>query len=100
MKRNVMNDRRWMDGWPLVYDAVIQKKRRRRSLQRKEEENVSLRFPFSYLHTHTLSLLLSEENEKEKEREGEKQKLSSPLEINQLDFFSHFFSSSLLYIYN
>ena len=41
-RRNVMNDRRWMDGWPLVYDAVTQKSIR---TEEEEEENVSLCFP-------------------------------------------------------
>ncbi len=99
MKRNVMNDRRWMDGWPLVYDAVIQKKEEEGAYKEKKKK-MFLFVSLSLTYIHSLSLLLSEENEKEKEREGEKQKLSSPLEINQLDFFSHFFSSSLLYIYN
>lgn len=45
MRRNVMNDRRWMDGWPLVYDAVTQEEEeegKKEAYKRKGEENVSL----------------------------------------------------------
>lgn len=83
----------------MVYDAVTQKKRKKEGLRRrKEEENVSLRFPFAYSYILFLPLVRCQKKKKkkkksERESEGEKQKLSFPLETNQLDFFSHFFCS-------
>ena len=68
-----MTEGEWMgDRWSMML-SIIKKK------EEKEEEE--------------------EERREKRERKREKQKLSSPLETNQLDFFSHFFASSLLHIY-
>ncbi len=93
-----MNDRRWMDGWPLVYDAVTQKKTKKKKKKKKELTKKRRRKCFSSFPFLSLFHLLSEENENEREREKEKSK-SYPLHLKQINLISSliFFSSSLLY---
>jgi hypothetical protein len=82
----------------LVYDAVTQEKKEEAYKEKKKKMFLFISLVFSL----SLSFFNCQKKKtrtigREGEREGEKQKLSSPLETNQLDFFSHFFSSSLLY---
>ena len=91
MKRNVMNDRRWMDRWPLVYDAVTQK-----NFERKEEKRTFLFARPSLSLSLSLSLSVrSERRRRERERKA-KVILSFFLslylkQINLISSFFHFF---------
>jgi len=79
MRRNVMNDRRWMDGWPLVYDAVTQKIK---DMKKRGRKCFSL-FPFL-----SLSFAFSLHYQK---KEAEEKSKSYPLHLKQINLISSLF---------
>jgi hypothetical protein len=92
MRRNVMNDRRWMDGWPLVYDAVTQKKLTMK--KRRRRRKCFSWFPFLLL-THSFSLSLSSLLSEEKERKRKAKVILSTWNKSTwflLSFFFFFFT--------